>query len=117
MLSWKNPRASGIAYLATLTFIFVTRYLDVLRYAFKATYVTLGVTVLAEILGKSLFKTGLTSQIRPAKYYTISKDTLDSALGDVHELINFFVIESQRIVFAENVGASIAVSSFSGHPI
>lgn len=29
-------------------------------------------------------------------------------LGDVHELINFFVIESQRIVFAENVFASLA---------
>jgi len=29
-------------------------------------------------------------------------------LGDVHELINFFVIESQRIVFAENVGVSAA---------
>lgn len=108
LLSWKNPRASGIAYLATIAFIFVTRYLDVLRYAFKLTYMTLGITVFAEILGKSLFKTGLTSQVRPAKYYTLSKDTLDNALGDVHELINFFVIESQRIVFAENIGASIA---------
>lgn len=108
LLSWKNPRASGIAYLATVAFIFVTRYLDVIRYAFKLTYMTLGITVVAEILGKSLFKTGLASQVRPHKYYTISKETLDSALGDVHELINFFVIESQRIVFAENVGASIA---------
>lgn len=111
MLSWENPRASGIAYLTLVSLIFVTRYLDVLRYTFKLTYMVLGITVAAEVLGKSLFKTGLTSQIRPSKYYTISKDTLDNVLGEVHQLINFFVIESQRIVFAEKIGTSIAVCS------
>jgi len=69
----------------------------------------LGVTVAAEAAGKALFSHGFTSQIRPRKYYTVSKDTLNSLIGDVHELINFFVIESQRIVFAENVFVSGAV--------
>jgi hypothetical protein len=71
---------------------------------------TLGVTVLAEVVGKAILGTGLTSQFRPRKYYTIPKQTLDSIVSDIHELINFFVIESQRIVFAENVFASAAVS-------
>lgn len=70
----------------------------------------LGVTVLAEATGKALFNSGFVSQIRPRKYYTLPKESLDSMLGDVHELINFFVIESQRILFAENVFASAAVS-------
>ncbi|KAI9645571.1 hypothetical protein NHQ30_006313 [Ciborinia camelliae] len=108
LLSWDNPRASGIAYLSTVAFIFAARYLDILRYSFKVTYMALFVTVLAEGLGKMVFSHGLTSQFRPKKYYTISKETLDSLLGDVHELINFFVIESQRILFAENVFASLA---------
>jgi len=34
---------------------------------------------------------------------------LDSLLGDVHELVNFFVIEAQRILFAENLSATAAV--------
>lgn len=71
---------------------------------------TLGVTVLAEIAGKTLFSRGFTSQLRPKKYYTFSKATLDGLIGDLHELINFFVIESQRIIFAENMFVSIAVS-------
>lgn len=71
---------------------------------------SLAVTVLAEIAGKALFSHGFTSQVRPRKYYTVPKETLNTLLGDVHELINFFVIESQRILFAENVAASIAVS-------
>lgn len=110
LLSWKNPRVSGIAFLSAVLFIFAARYLDILRYAFKLTWVTLGVTVLAEATGKLLLSHGLTSQFRPRKYYTISKETLDSVIGDVHELINFFVIESQRIIFAENIYASAAVS-------
>ncbi|KAF7872383.1 hypothetical protein EAF04_003304 [Stromatinia cepivora] len=107
LLSWKNPRASGIAYLSTVAFIFAARYLDILRYSFKVTYMALFVTVLAEALGKLAFSHGLTSQFRPKKYYTVSKEILDNLLGDVHELINFFVIESQRILFAENLFVSL----------
>jgi len=108
LLSWDHPRASGIAYTAIVLFIFAARYLNILRYALKLTYMTLAVTVVAEAAGKFLFSSGFVSQIRPRKYYTLPKESLDSILGDVHELINFFVIESQRILFAENVFASLA---------
>jgi hypothetical protein len=108
-LSWNNPRASGIAYASIVTFIFAARYLDILRYAFKLTWMTLGVTVLAEVAGKAVLSQGLASSFRPKKYFTVSKSTLDSLTGDFSELVNFFVIESQRIVFAENLLASVAV--------
>jgi len=106
LLSWEHPRASGIAYISIVLFIFAARYLDIIRYSFKLTYMVLGITVLAEAVGKAVFATGFTSQIRPKKYYTVSKDTLNSVVGDVHELINFFVIETQQIVFAENIFVS-----------
>lgn len=108
LLSWENPRASGIAYLSTVLFIFAARYLDVLRYTFKVTYMLLAVTVVAEAAGKAVLSAGLTSQIRPRKYYTVSKETLNAFIGDAHELINFFVIEAQQIVFAENLLVSTA---------
>jgi hypothetical protein len=54
---------------------------------------------------------GLTSQFRPRKYFTIPKASLERLLDDCEQFINFFVIESQRIVFAENVYTTIAVSS------
>ncbi|KAF7534971.1 hypothetical protein G7054_g5749 [Neopestalotiopsis clavispora] len=109
LLSWNNPRASGIAYAAVVSFIFAVRYLDVVRYAFKLTWMALGVTILAEVAGKTILSNGLASQLRPRKYYTIPRETLDALIGDVHELVNFFVIESQRVFFAENIWASIAV--------
>lgn len=77
----------------------------------------LGITVLAEAVGKALLSTGLTSQIRPKKYYTVSRETLNALIGDVHELLNFFVIEAQQIIFAENLFLSSAVSLLSASDI
>jgi hypothetical protein len=111
LLSWENPRASAIAYISLVLLIFGARYLNLLRWAFKITWMVLGVTVAAEVAGRTMFSSGLTSSIRPRKYYVMPKETLDSMIGDVHELVNFFIIESQRIVFAENVFASLAVSN------
>lgn len=108
LLSWNNPQASGIAYLSVVSLILAARFVDVLRWAFKASYMILGVTILAEVVGKIVLNNGLTSQIRPRRYYTVPRDTLDTLIGDVHELVNFFVIESQRIVYAESIPSSIA---------
>lgn len=101
--------ASAIAYATIVSFIFVVRYLDVLRWAFKLTWMVLGITVAAEVAGKALLNNGFATQLRPRKYYTLQRETLDALIGDVHELINFFIIESQRILFAENVYVSGAV--------
>ncbi|KAK0382161.1 hypothetical protein CPAR01_04902 [Colletotrichum paranaense] len=108
LISWNNPRASAIAYSSIVALIFAARYLDVLRYSLKLTWMVLGTTVLAEVAGKLVLNNGLATQLRPRRYHVIPRETLDAAIGDVHELINFFVIEAQRIVFAENIGASAA---------
>ena len=64
----------------------------------------------AEVAGKLVLSNGLASSFRPKKYYTIPRESLEASLEDVEQLINFFVIEFQRILFAENVVHTIAVS-------
>lgn len=113
LLSWKNPRATGIAFATTVAFIFAARYLNIIRYGLKLLWVTLGLTAAAEVAGQAVFGRGMTSQFRPRQYFTIPKASLERLLDDVEQLINFFVIESQRIVFAENVYATVAVSCTS----
>jgi hypothetical protein len=117
LLSWKNPRATGIAFAATVIFIFAARYLNIIRYGLKLLYLTLGATVTAEVAGQLAFGRGLTSQFRPRQYFTVPKASLERLLDDVEQFINFIVIESQRIVFAENVYASGAVSCRSMIPL
>ncbi|KAF2690075.1 hypothetical protein K458DRAFT_383206 [Lentithecium fluviatile CBS 122367] len=108
LLSWKNPRATAISFALAVIFIFAARYLNVIRYIFKALYVILGITAAAEVAGNVALGKGLTSQFRPRKYFTIPKASLERLLDDVEQFINFFVIESQRIIFAENVYATSA---------
>lgn len=42
LLSWENPRATGITFAASLAFIFACRYLPVIRYMLKISWMTLG---------------------------------------------------------------------------
>lgn len=69
----------------------------------------LGVVIAAEVSGKLVMNTSIASQLRPRRYYTVPRETFDAIFGDAHELVNFLVIESQRILFAENIGASATV--------
>ncbi|WPG99992.1 Hypothetical protein R9X50_00281600 [Acrodontium crateriforme] len=115
LLSWEQPRATAISYGAIVTFIFATRYLPIIPYMLRLTWIVLGVTAGAEILGQVTLGQGLASKVRPKKYYTIPRETLETILVDVEQLINFFVIEFQRIIYAENVYTTVAafVSSFA----
>ncbi|KAF2840168.1 cell lysis protein-like protein [Patellaria atrata CBS 101060] len=103
LLSWKNPRATSISFVASILFIFAARYLPILRWFFRISYLVFGITAAAELAGSLAFGKGLTTQIRPKKYFTIPKESLERFLDDFEQLINFFVIEFQRVVFAENV--------------
>lgn len=52
----------------------------------------------------------MATRMRPRKYFVIPKESLERFLDDVEQLLNFFVIEFQRIVFAENIWATVGVS-------
>ncbi|KAL9105438.1 MAG: hypothetical protein Q9227_009399 [Pyrenula ochraceoflavens] len=108
LLSWEHPRATGISFASTVLFIFAARYMPVLRWIFKATFTVLGCTAAAEVAGKYLAGHGLASSFRPRRYYTIPRETLDATMDDLEQLVNFFVIESQRILFAENIPKTVA---------
>ena len=64
---------------------------------------------LAEIVSRLVLDTGVAASVRPRKYYKIPKESLEASLDDLEQLINFFVIECQRILFAENVVVTSAV--------
>jgi ABC-type multidrug transport system fused ATPase/permease subunit len=103
LLSWERPRATAISFASVVTFILAARYLPLLRWVFKFLYVTLGFTAAAEGAGKLVLNKGLASSFRPRKYYTLPKETVEGILEDLGQLSDFFLIEFQRILFAENV--------------
>jgi len=48
------------------------------------------------------------TQIRPTKYYTIPRAQLENVFASLHEFTNFVVLEVQRVLYAENLGVTVA---------
>ncbi|KAJ5814555.1 Reticulon [Penicillium riverlandense] len=117
LLSWEQPRATAVSYASIVGFIFAARYLPLLRWAFKFLYMALGLTAAVELTGQLVLKQGIASSFRPRRYYTIPKETVEAVLEDIEQLGDFFLIEFQRILFAENVIHTIAafVAAFTGY--
>ncbi|KAJ0413950.1 Reticulon-domain-containing protein [Aspergillus carlsbadensis] len=111
LLSWEQPRATAASFASVVAFIFAARYLPLLRWFFKFLYVALGFTAAFELGGRLILSQGLTSSFRPRKYYTIPKETTEAVLEDFEQLIDFVLIEFQRILFAENVVHTVAAFS------
>jgi ABC-type multidrug transport system fused ATPase/permease subunit len=117
LLSWEQPRATAVSYASVICFIFAARYLPLLRWAFKFLYMSLGVTATVEVAGQVILKRGIASGFRPRRYYTIPKETVEAVLEDLEQLVDFFLIEFQRILFAENVLHTILAftAAFTGY--
>ncbi|EEP78157.1 conserved hypothetical protein [Uncinocarpus reesii 1704] len=108
LLSWERPQTTAISYASVAGMIVAGRYLPLLRWALKLLYVSLGFTAIVEVIGRTVFGRGLMSGSRPRKYYTIPKDTVESLLEDLEQLMDFFLIEFQRILFVENLSYTLA---------
>lgn len=108
-----------MTFASFIALIFASRYLPIIRLFLKGTWTILGgkqnrrqykeqgltaiVVTLAEAAAKFTIGSSVAGHVRPRRYYKIPKETLEATLDDVEQLINFFVIEAQRIVFAENI--------------
>lgn len=117
LLSWEQPRATAVSYASVVGFIFAARYLPLLRWAFKFLYMSLGLTAAVEIVGHVVLKQGIASSFRPRRYYTIPKETHEAVFEDLSQLVDFFLIEFQRILFAENVAHTVGAffAAFTGY--
>lgn len=102
LLAWEHPRVTAISYLTIVTSIFIFRYAPVLRLTFKLLAYALGSAAVVEGVGQIALSQSILSAFRPRKYFTLPRESLESALEDVEQLLNFFVIEIQRLIFAED---------------
>ena len=66
-------------------------------------------TAALEIAGQVILKQGVASSFRPRRYYTIPKETHEAVLEDLSQLLDFLLIEFQRILFAENAIHTVTV--------
>jgi len=111
--TWKYPRTTGLLFAGSLGFLLLGHYVNILRYALKGAYMTFAATAAFEYLGRPTTGTGFMTQVRPQRYYTIPRENLEMVFAEIHEFLNFVVLEFQRIIFVENLGVTIASFVFS----
>ena len=83
--------------------ILAFRFVNVMRYVFKAAYILFGAVATLEAAGKPLGYRGLISGMRPRRYHTIPRENVESIFEELHDFLNFVVVEFQRIVYVENI--------------
>jgi len=106
-----------LVFVTVISLIFAFRFVNVLRYVFKATYMLFASVAVLELASKPLGSKGLVSSMRPRRYYTIPRDSLERLFAQLHEISNFFVLEFQRVLFVENIFATLVAfgASFFGY--
>ncbi|KAF3918737.1 Reticulon-2 [Arthrobotrys entomopaga] len=108
--TWKYPRTTGLLFASSLAFLLLGHYVNILRYAFKGAYITFAATAAFEYLGRPTTGTGFMTQVRPQRYYTIPRENLEMVFAEIHEFLNFIVLEFQRVIFVENL--TVTMTSF-----
>lgn len=111
--TWKYPRTTGLLFASSLAFLLLGHYVNILRYAFKGAYITFAATAAFEYLGRPTTGTGFMTQVRPQRYYTIPRENLEMVFAEIHEFLNFVVLEFQRVIFVENLTVTIGSFIFS----
>jgi len=107
LLKWEDKRVTAVVWAGVVALIFTTRYLSASQYLLKALFYAFGFSASIEFLGSHLFNQSLVSQMRPKPYFEIPKDSLVRFAGDFCQFINVFVLEFQRVLFAENVWVTV----------
>lgn len=117
LVTWKYPRATLLIFGGLMSTILAFRFVNVMRYVFKAAYILFGAVATLEAAGKPLGYRGLISGMRPRRYHTIPRENVESIFEELHDFLNFVVVEFQRIVYVENIfttGCAFA-ASFVGY--
>ncbi|KAJ4177534.1 hypothetical protein NW767_015098 [Fusarium falciforme] len=55
------------------------------------------------------------SRLRPKEYRKIPEPTLNATLKDIHDFVQYAVVQIQRIIFAQDLDRTFAVSCNAGY--
>ncbi|CAN9170507.1 unnamed protein product [Alternaria alternata] len=107
-VNWEDPIRNLALYLGATSILFGAHYLPLTQIALKAGVTTLGVVSVTEFASRSFSGNSLSTRLRPKEYKTIPESTLNATLKDMHDLIQYAVVQAQRIVFGQDLDKTFA---------
>ncbi|KXH32798.1 hypothetical protein CSIM01_04291 [Colletotrichum simmondsii] len=103
-INWEDPLRTLGVYVGTLSILFGAHYLPLTQLALKAAVTTLGAVSAAEYASRSFSSDSLSTRLRPRQYRRVPESALNNTLRDVHDFIQYAVVEAQRIIYGEDLG-------------
>ncbi|KAK5200075.1 hypothetical protein LTR72_004214 [Exophiala xenobiotica] len=124
-ISWENLTQTLGSYVGLMGIIFGAHYLPLSQTILKAAVAILGgtqfpawniftnvngnttltssVVSVAEFASRSFGPDSLSTRLRPKEYKTVPEETLNATLKDIHDLIQFAVVQGQKILFGQDL--------------
>lgn len=65
---------------------------------------------MAEFAGRSFGPNNFVSRMRPRQYKKVPESTLNGTLKDIHDFIQYTVVQAQKVIFAEDLEKTFGVS-------
>ncbi|KAF5023570.1 hypothetical protein F66182_4383 [Fusarium sp. NRRL 66182] len=114
-ISWQDPARTVGSYFAALGFLLAVHHLHLTQLALKTSAIGLGIMSVAEFAGRSFGPDNFVSRLRPRHYKTVPESTLNATLKDIHDFVQYAVVQAQRILFGEDLektfGAFVVTTS------
>jgi hypothetical protein len=73
----------------------------------------MSVVSVTEFASRSFSGNSLSTRLRPKEYKKIPEPTLNATLKDIHDLIQYTVVQAQKVVFGQDLYKTFAVSCLS----
>jgi hypothetical protein len=107
-INWEDPIRTLALYLGATSILFGAHYLPLTQMALKAGVTTLGVVSVTEFASRLFSGNSLSTRLRPKEYRKIPEPTLNATLKDIHDIIQYAVVQAQRIVFGQDLDKTFA---------
>ncbi|ETS73891.1 hypothetical protein PFICI_13757 [Pestalotiopsis fici W106-1] len=112
-LDWENPLRTVGSYVTAASLLLGLHYFPLTSLLLKAVATVLGVMSVAAFAGQSFNSNANTKTRHDRRNYTkVPEATLNATLRDVHDFVQYAVVEAQRILFGEDLSKTLA--AFAG---
>ncbi|KAI1853981.1 hypothetical protein JX266_001122 [Neoarthrinium moseri] len=102
-INWEDPVHSIGSYLGLLGILVGAHYLPLTQLALKLAATGLGAVWVTEYAGRAFGDNTLVARLRPKEYRRLPESTLNATLKDIHDFIQYAVVQAQRIMFGQDL--------------
>jgi len=107
-ISWEDPVRTLGSYIGALSILLGAHYLPLTRLALKALTTALGVISVTEFASRLFGPNTFLARLRPEEYQKVPESTLNATLRDIHDLVQYAVVQVQRIIFGQDLNKTFA---------